>query len=214
MGFVLEFEDYYVPIELDATVRAKDSIKSFYYGCKDCKGKVVSTSFCPTCNKETCKAKIFPEGNPEEVGGKDLWDFKRVTANSIDIARVNTWKYLRVSERTKAKKPKASEIAKWKEQVARFGKSKTLRDLFLDLALNNEAIECKIVFTGKVNDAWILPYPFYSKFKCLIVAIADGNTETVNPTEIYNEIMIDEEAVAVADATALLLHDNKNEEGE
>jgi hypothetical protein len=212
MGLTIDFEEYYIPIELDMTTKERDDVKHFFYGCENCGNSVVSTKFCPKCNKEVSTKKIYPNGENEEVGSKDIWDFKRVPIDDLEIQRITTWKYVRLSEKALTKKPKASEIAKYKEQVAKFGNSKTLKDLFLDIGLKRQALECKIVFTGKINDGWLIPYPFFRKHKCLILAVADGNMVSVNPKEEYKPIE-SEITIKTGKAETILSDDKKDDTG-
>lgn len=197
MGFTIEFEDYYIPISLEKTTKEREGIKHFYYGCINCNEKVINLKYCPKCLKETTTKKIYPDGEPEEVGSRDIWDFKRVSISDIDFERITSWKYLKFKENKK--KPKASEIAKWKEQLEKIGKSKGLRDLYLDLILNRNAIRFKIVLNGKINDGWIFPYPLIMKKKCLIMGIADGNMVSLPPPENYNDILKMESKVIAND---------------
>ena len=185
MTFVLELEDYYIPVDLEASVKEDDNVKHFYYGCEFCKRNdtLVRKSFCSTCNKDVNAIKIFPDVEKEAVGSRDMWDFKRILVGDVDIQRAYNTLYVKTGE---LKKPKASEIERWKKQVARIGKSKTLKDLFVDLVAHNQAIYCKVVMNGKKNDGWIMPN---MKEVCLMIVIADGNKIMLRATESYKELL-------------------------
>ena len=186
MGFVLNYGGYYIPIDLQPATKEREDITHFYYGCKVCGsgGKdLVRKTFCNKCGKDVDVKKFYPEGKKQVVGSKDMWDFVRVPSNDVDILRIYSSYNISKGE---IKKPKASEIEKWKEEIARMGKSRTLKDLFVELTAKAEVIRCKVVFSGRKNDCWVIPN---AKNLCLTLLVADGNRRRVNPKESYAELL-------------------------
>jgi len=185
MSLMLEMEDYYVPIDVEPSTREGESVKHFYYACESCKQRdtLVRKFFCSACNKEVSTTKIYPEGEKESVGSRDMWDFKRVPMNDVDDARVYRTMYVKTGE---VNKPKARDIERWKAQIQRIGKSKTLKDLFIDLVTHNQAVFCKFVMNGKKNEGWIKPD---MKEINLLLVVADGNKIRVPSTENYKTIL-------------------------
>jgi hypothetical protein len=200
VGFTIEFEDYRIPITLEQTVEEKEGVKHFYYGCSSCDSKIERKPFCPVCNKETTTVKVYPDGEPDEVGSRDMWDYTRVPLSDVELERVSSWRYIYTTKASKKKKLKASEIAKMKKLGKTDEQRGTTKDLYIDLGSKRQAIKCNVVFQGRINEAWIMPYPFLNKRKCLVMGIANGNKQAVNPTESFEELKIaqpSEEKIAV-----------------
>lgn len=183
-NFVIELEDYHIPIQTEKSTREKANVSHRYFGCSECDTPTEKKNFCPKCSKEV---GIHLVGEKEDVGSRDMWDYKRVPTSNIDIQRVYAWD--NIKSNLVKKKLKASEIAKQKEN------SKTLKELYMDLLINRQVLECNVVFNGRKNTAWIMPYPFLNRQKNLVLAIANGNLEVIEPTEMFEEVF--EEAIKV-----------------
>ena len=190
VGFIIEFEEYRLPITLEQTVEEKEDVKHFFYGCSDCSSKIERKPFCPVCNKDTSTSKIFPDGKPDDVGTRDMWDYERVDLSDVELERVSSWRYIYTSKAKDNKKMKASEIAKLKKNGKTDISLGTTKDLYMDLGTNQQAIKCNVVFQGRINEAWIMPYPFLNKRKCLVMGIANGNMKAVNPTETFTKVKL------------------------
>jgi len=185
-NFTIEIEDYNIPIQTEKSTREREGITHRTWGCSDCDTPTERKNFCPKCNKEVA---IHLVGDKEDVGSRDMWGYKRVPTSDIDIQRVYAWD--NIKSNSVKKKLKASEIAKQKEK----GNSKFLKDLYMDLLINRQVLECNVVFNGRKNVAWIMPYPFLNKQKNLVLAVANGNLEVIEPTETFEEAL--EEAIKV-----------------
>lgn len=193
MPLTLEFENWYLPIKLEKTAIEKPDIKHRFYGCVECQTETIRQSFCPKCNKETTAILI---GEKEEVGSRDLWDLSKVSLKEIfnELGRITNVKDIIQSSFGK-KKPKASEVAKWKEQQSKVGKSLTLSDLYKELKQTGKALQGKIVFNSKINECLIYPNVMRRTLQMLVL---DGNTETIKPTEpIETEDTKKEKPIAV-----------------
>jgi len=186
-NFTIEMEDYYLPIQTEKSTKERANVVHRYYGCVECDTPTEKKNFCPKCEKEVGTHLV---GEKEEVGSRDMWDYRRVPMTNVDIQRVYSWDNIKSGNITK--KPKASEIAKHKEQMSKIGKSKTLKDLYVDLIIHREVLECNVVFNGRQNKAWIMPYPFMNRQKNLLLAVANGNLEVIEPTETFEELKLEE----------------------
>ena len=181
------FENYNLTFSLNMAVQEREGVKHFFYGCGECDGKIERHKYCPSCQKTVDTKKVWKDGEPEEVGSRDCWveeDDGRIPFSDIELQRITNWKWVAP---VRAKKMKASEVRKLKklgvDPKAGSNSLLELRRLFVDLAKNKQALKTKIVFQGKINDGFIIPYPFFKKHKALIMGIADGNKESIDPKE-------------------------------
>lgn len=185
MALIVDFEQYYIPIKLNMTTQEKPDVKHFYWGCENCEGVVTRQYNCGKCKKIVFVKRVYPQGEKEEVGSRDLWDLKRVPLDSVDLVSIDKWKWLVGG---KLKKPKASEVEKMNKYRTGIEKQKTslgLKELYYDLAINRQALKGKIVLNSKKNEVIIFPYPFIKQYQTLIFAITDGNRAVVSPEEQY-----------------------------
>jgi len=187
----VEFERYNIPIKFVATTEEKQGVKHFYYGCEKCETPTEKKNYCEKCKADVGLKKVYPEGQPEEVGSRDLWDLKAIDFTDIDLCRITNWKYLTTAGKKSGKKLTAREIAKMKmlkeNPQAEIKPTGQLKDLFLEMIQKGYCLHGKIVLLGKVNDIFVLPYPFMKKHRTLIAGIADGNKVSIAPPEDYAE---------------------------
>lgn len=182
MGFVLEYGSWYLPIKLEKAVEEdKEKATHFKYGCPDCKkSDLISKSFCLNCNKEIpFKVKLYDK-EKEEVGSRDMWDFQEVDISEVVRNSVGFTTHYYIEKREDKKKPKASEIERWKQEREKIGKSLTLQDLYAYLVMESKAIRCKVVFNSKVNIGYIYPN---RNLNALVFSVMDGNKKILLPKQ-------------------------------
>lgn len=186
MSLIIEFEKYYLPVRLSMVSTEKEGIVHSYIGCVNHKTPISEMEkICEKCKAENVSStvgKIYPEGySKEEVGSRDMWGFERVGLSDIPLHLITNWKWLEVAT---VKKPKASELARFKDTQAKMGKSPTLKDLFEDLGGSRTVLKGKIVLLGKINECFIIPYRF-NGYTTVAMGIADGNKVSIEPKENY-----------------------------
>lgn len=175
MSLVFQSEQYYIPIKLINSTKEKTGVKHGFYVCEKCQ-KPELTKFCSNCKSETNAILFYPE-TKEDVGSRDLWDIVRINLNELKENEITKYNWI---EEAEIKKPKASEMEKFRETKEKVGKSPDLKDLFYDMVNSKTVFKGKIVLRGKVNEIYFKP-AIYNGFATIEAGITDGNKETVEP---------------------------------
>ena len=197
MSLAIEgYKGYFIPIRLLNVTKEKPNITHFFYGSSCCNSEVTKEFKCQKCSKDCLTVKVYPNGEKEFTGSRDLWDLQEIDLKQAQLENIliESWKYI---EQTEMRKPLAREVEKMKqyfEDIKKLKSGNQLETLFTDLMNNRKALKGKIVLNSKLNSIYIMPFLTMDLKGTLIAGITDGNkelTEPKNKFEIPNLVSVD-----------------------